>query len=169
MAAGALGVPLGSALAQRLRRSLPDCDPVICGMALLASAPLVFLALATVHRAGSLAYFLVFLGMLTCNLTWSIVADIVLVSAVRSDEKATDTRPRLARRTTNDPRTTCYDSSSGMTHYYPPTPNQRWAKRFMINVLRLRLQLRLAILLRKVSIGPSDVIAILINFVSLFL
>ncbi|XP_045772886.1 protein spinster isoform X4 [Maniola jurtina] len=78
MAAGALGVPLGSALAQRLRRRCPDCDPVICGLALLASAPLVFLALATVNHTGSLAYLLVFLGMLTCNLTWSIVADIVL-------------------------------------------------------------------------------------------
>ncbi|XP_069359523.1 protein spinster isoform X3 [Maniola hyperantus] len=78
MAAGALGVPLGSALAQRLRRRCPDCDPIICGLALLASAPLVFLALATVNHTGSLAYLLVFLGMLTCNLTWSIVADIVL-------------------------------------------------------------------------------------------
>ncbi|XP_023936077.1 protein spinster isoform X2 [Bicyclus anynana] len=77
MAAGALGVPLGSALAQRLRARMPDCDPVICGLALLASAPLVFFALASV-RSGGLAYFLVFLGMLTCNLTWSIVADIVL-------------------------------------------------------------------------------------------
>ncbi|XP_039752934.1 protein spinster isoform X2 [Pararge aegeria] len=78
MAAGALGVPLGSALAQRLRVRMPGCDPVICAMALLASAPLVYLALAAVEHAGGLSYFLVFLGMLTCNLTWSIVADIVL-------------------------------------------------------------------------------------------
>ncbi|CAH2232853.1 jg16613 [Pararge aegeria aegeria] len=64
---------------QRLRVRMPGCDPVICAMALLASAPLVYLALAAVEHAGGLSYFLVFLGMLTCNLTWSIVADIVLV------------------------------------------------------------------------------------------
>lgn len=80
MAAGALGVPLGSALAQRLRPRLPDADPLVCGFALLASAPLVYFALVAVQRAASLSYLLVFLGMLTLNLTWSIVADVVLVS-----------------------------------------------------------------------------------------
>ncbi|CAH0715602.1 unnamed protein product, partial [Brenthis ino] len=79
MAAGALGVPLGSALAQRLRARASDCDPLICGAALLASAPLVYLALVAVQRSAALCYLLVFLGMLTLNLTWSIVADVVLV------------------------------------------------------------------------------------------
>lgn len=85
MAAGALGVPAGAALAQRLRRRAPDCDPLICGAALLASAPLVFLALVALQCSGAaaLAYLLVFLGMLALNLTWSIVADVVLVSAAR--------------------------------------------------------------------------------------
>ncbi|XP_049873485.1 protein spinster isoform X2 [Pectinophora gossypiella] len=78
MAAGALGVPLGSALAQRLRARAHDCDPLICAFALLASAPLVYFALVAVSAHVALTYVLIFLGMLTLNLTWSIVADIVL-------------------------------------------------------------------------------------------
>lgn len=78
MCAGALGVPLGSALAQRLRARVPDCDPLVCGFALLASAPLVYLALISVGDHVSLTYLLIFLGMTTLNLTWSIVADIIL-------------------------------------------------------------------------------------------
>lgn len=80
MAAGALGVPLGSLLAQHMRTRTPAGDPLLCGSALLVSSPLVYLALfSTAHVAG-LSYLLVFLGMLTLNLTWSVVADIVLVS-----------------------------------------------------------------------------------------
>lgn len=80
MVAGATGVPLGAALAQRLRARVPHCDPLICGMALLASSPLVYLALVAVSAHVALAYLLIFLGMITLNLTWSIVADVVLVS-----------------------------------------------------------------------------------------
>lgn len=81
MFAGALGVPLGSALAQRMRARAHDCDPLICGFALVFSAPLVYFALIAVDAHVFLTYLLMFLGMLTLNLTWSIVADIVLVSA----------------------------------------------------------------------------------------
>ena len=81
MAAGALGVPLGSWLAQRLRPRYADCDPLICGFALLASAPVIFFALVAVDVNVGFAYCLIFVGMTTLNLTWSIVADIILVSA----------------------------------------------------------------------------------------
>ncbi|XP_061716077.1 protein spinster isoform X2 [Cydia pomonella] len=82
MGAGALGVPLGSALAQRLRAAAADADALICGFALLASAPLVYLALLCVSAHEATAYLLMFLGMLTLNLTWSIVADIILYVVV---------------------------------------------------------------------------------------
>ncbi|CAG9102220.1 unnamed protein product [Plutella xylostella] len=78
MLAGSLGVPLGSGLAQRLRAAAPDIDPNICGLALLASAPLVYLALVAVQTYAALTYLLIFLGMLTLNLTWAIVADMIL-------------------------------------------------------------------------------------------
>lgn len=82
MLAGACGVPAGAALAQRLRARLPHCDPLVCGLALLASAPLVYLALVAVSSPAltTPTYILMFLGMFSLNLTWSIVADIVLVS-----------------------------------------------------------------------------------------
>ncbi|GBP39316.1 Protein spinster [Eumeta japonica] len=80
MFAGAVGVPLGSWLAQRLRARLPDSDPLVCAGGLLASVPLVYLSLVTVDVHVGLTYFLIFLGMVTLNLSWSIVADIVLVS-----------------------------------------------------------------------------------------
>ncbi|XP_047503880.1 protein spinster isoform X2 [Pieris napi] len=78
MFAGTCGVPLGSALAQRLRARYPDVDPLICSFALLTSAPLVYLALVAVTALPAFTYLLIFLGMVTLNLTWSIVADIVL-------------------------------------------------------------------------------------------
>ncbi|CAB3221897.1 unnamed protein product [Arctia plantaginis] len=80
MFAGSLGVPLGAAISQRLRERVPDSDPLICGFALLASAPLVYFALISVSSYVGLTYFFMFVGMTTLNLTWSIVADIVLVS-----------------------------------------------------------------------------------------
>ncbi|KOB78755.1 Integral membrane protein efflux protein efpA, partial [Operophtera brumata] len=73
MSAGALGVPLGSWLAQRLRPTVQDCDPLICGFALLASAPLVFFALLAVESFVGLSYLLIFLGMVTLNLTVSLI------------------------------------------------------------------------------------------------
>ncbi|XP_050682138.1 protein spinster isoform X3 [Leptidea sinapis] len=78
MLAGACGVPLGAATAQRLRVRHAAADPVLCGLALLASAPLVYLALVAVTAAPPATYVMIFLGMLTLNLTWSVVADIVL-------------------------------------------------------------------------------------------
>lgn len=80
MFAGAIGVPLGSLAATRLRPRVADCDPLICGFALLTSAPLVYFALVAVESYVALSYLLIFLGMVTLNLTWSIVADIILVS-----------------------------------------------------------------------------------------
>lgn len=80
MLAGVIGVPLGSWVAQRLRATIPDCDPLICGFALLGSTPIVFFALVVVQNYVALSYLLVFFGMLTLNLTWSIVADITMVS-----------------------------------------------------------------------------------------
>lgn len=79
MFAGILGVPLGPWIASRLRPRLTDCDPLVCGFALLTSAPLIYFALVAVATHVPFAYVLIFCGMITLNLTWSIVADMVLV------------------------------------------------------------------------------------------
>lgn len=80
MMAGLMGVPLGSSVAQRLRLIDSTCDPLICGFALLSSAPFVYLALLLAEYNAAWCYFCVFAAQITLNMTWSIVADMLLVS-----------------------------------------------------------------------------------------
>lgn len=79
MASGLLGVPAGSFLAQRLRHAFARIDPHICAGGLLLSAPMIFMALITAAYSDAVCYTFVFFGEFFLNLTWSIVADILLV------------------------------------------------------------------------------------------
>jgi len=79
MGAGLIGVPLGSVLAQRLRPRIENCDPYICAIGLFLSAPMVFMALIIPKLSGTLCFFFVFVAQVTLNLSWSIVADMLLV------------------------------------------------------------------------------------------
>jgi len=80
MASGLIGVPLGSAIAQKLRIYSQQADPLICAIGLLISAPLLFFAMITANTNSTLCYVLIFCGQLSLNLNWSIVADMLLVS-----------------------------------------------------------------------------------------
>ncbi|XP_055626650.1 protein spinster isoform X2 [Toxorhynchites rutilus septentrionalis] len=82
MSAGAFGVPLGAYVARTLRVWYPSCDPLICAAGLFCSAPLVFLALVAVKYSGSWCFSLVFFAEISLNLTWSIVADMLLYVVV---------------------------------------------------------------------------------------
>lgn len=84
MAAGLIGVPLGAYMAQRLKVHYPNADPLICAGGLLISAPLLFLGLALANKYHYLVLVLIFLGQVSLNLNWSIVADILLVSIKNS-------------------------------------------------------------------------------------
>lgn len=79
MLAGLIGVPLGSILAQRLRRVMENCDPHICAAGLLASAPMVYMALVLPKSDSTLCFLFIFFAQVALNLCWSIVADILLV------------------------------------------------------------------------------------------
>jgi len=81
MFAGLLGVPFGSALAQRLRPINSTCDPLICAFALITSAPFVYLGLVVAPYSTAWCFTFVFLAQLTVNFCWSIVADMLLVSS----------------------------------------------------------------------------------------
>lgn len=87
MAAGLIGVPLGSYMAQRLKVHYPKADPLICAGGLLISAPLLFLGLALANKYNYLVLTLIFFGQISLNLNWSIVADILLVSVLKSPNK----------------------------------------------------------------------------------
>lgn len=80
MLSGILGVPAGSFLAQYLRPRFPSIDAQICGLGLLISTPMVFGACLAASYSSALCFTFVFFGEFFLNLTWSIVADILLVS-----------------------------------------------------------------------------------------
>lgn len=79
MVAGLIGVPLGSFMAQRLRPTIRNCDPYICAAGLLASAPMVYLSLILPQTSATWCFIFIFGAQLALNMTWSIVADILLV------------------------------------------------------------------------------------------
>lgn len=80
MLSGIIGVPLGSYISQRYIEKYPKCDPFICAIGLLLSAPLMLAAILCVDVDITAAYVFIFFSELTLNLNWSIVADILLVS-----------------------------------------------------------------------------------------
>ncbi|XP_055916681.1 protein spinster isoform X1 [Eupeodes corollae] len=82
MTAGIGGVPLGSFLSQRFRATIPNCDPYICACGLLLSSPMVYLALILPRTSSFFCYLFVWLAQITLNITWSIVADILLYVVV---------------------------------------------------------------------------------------
>lgn len=79
MVAGIVGVPLGTVLAQRLKKRYPRADPIICAFGLLISAPFLLGAMLIVSYSAPAAYAFIFIGSVALNLNWAIVADILLV------------------------------------------------------------------------------------------
>ncbi|CAH0563338.1 unnamed protein product [Brassicogethes aeneus] len=80
MISGVIGVPLGSAIAQRMRPTVEKIDAYICALGVLVSGPLVFLALISARHSSVLCYALIFAAQLSLNLIWAVVADMLLVS-----------------------------------------------------------------------------------------
>ncbi|XP_050311311.1 protein spinster isoform X3 [Anthonomus grandis grandis] len=78
MLSGLIGVPLGSMVAQRLRHRFRRIDAYICGIGLLISCPFIFVAILVANYSTTLCFTMCFFGELFFNLTWSIVADILL-------------------------------------------------------------------------------------------
>ncbi|XP_030758712.1 protein spinster-like isoform X2 [Sitophilus oryzae] len=78
MISGLVGVPLGSWLAQTLRHRWKRVDAYICGGGMLLSCPFVFIAIFMARYSTGACFALVFFGELFLNLTWAIVADILL-------------------------------------------------------------------------------------------
>uniref|UniRef100_A0A8D8AM27 Protein spinster n=1 Tax=Culex pipiens TaxID=7175 RepID=A0A8D8AM27_CULPI len=82
MMAGLIGVPAGSFMARKLRPLYPTCDPLICAGGLFCSSPMIYLALVVTRYSGAWCFFLVFFAEVFLNLTWSIVADMLLYVVV---------------------------------------------------------------------------------------
>merc|ERR1712038_1739303 len=79
MIAGIIGVPCGALLSTKLKIKFPRADPVICGVGLSITTLLFFLALMWgAEKNIILAFILIFIGEISLNLNWSIVADMLL-------------------------------------------------------------------------------------------
>ena len=78
MLSGIVGVPLGMLLSTKLRAVYPRADPIICGAGILISALFLTLGIILCDSHVVLALVLIFLGEVSLNLNWSIVADMVL-------------------------------------------------------------------------------------------
>jgi len=78
MMSGVVGVPLGMILSTKLKAKYPRADPVICGVGILISA--VFLTLGMLMCESNIVatFAFIFIGEVSLNLNWSIVADILL-------------------------------------------------------------------------------------------
>ena len=86
-AAGICGLILGSGLSFWLRKRLPWIDPVICGLGLLVSTPLIFVALYVLDTSVNTTFVLMFLGQIFLNMNWAVVVDISLVSQFQFQSK----------------------------------------------------------------------------------
>ncbi|XP_042858688.1 protein spinster-like [Penaeus japonicus] len=78
MTAGLIGVPLGSFAGQKLRIRFPFADPLVCGVGLLISVPLIIAAMVMAEFNTIVSYVVVFFGQVFLNLNWAVVSDIVL-------------------------------------------------------------------------------------------
>nr|XP_040220705.2 protein spinster isoform X2 [Anopheles coluzzii] len=82
MVAGLIGVPLGTLLSSRLRPHYRNADPLICAAGLITSSPLIYLGLVVVKYSGGWCFTLVFFAEVALNLSWPIVADMLLYVVV---------------------------------------------------------------------------------------
>jgi len=80
MLSGILGVPFGSLWSTKWRPKNQRADPLICGIGLGLSSIFLCISLFLCDSYFVLAFVLIFLGEISLNLNWSIVADILLVS-----------------------------------------------------------------------------------------
>ena len=76
--AGVIGVPVGSFCSQRLRESYPNADPMVSGVSLLLSVPILFSGFIIARYSVSMCYLLTFVAGLLLNCNWAIVSDMTL-------------------------------------------------------------------------------------------
>ncbi|KAK4300445.1 hypothetical protein Pmani_027355 [Petrolisthes manimaculis] len=82
MAAGLIGVPLGSYISQKTRVRIPYADPMVCGCGLLLSVFLIMAGLLVTENNAIAAFITVFFGQVALNLNWAVVSDIIMYITV---------------------------------------------------------------------------------------
>jgi MFS family permease len=82
MMSGVIGVPVGSFWSTKWRPKNQRADPLICAIGLFATCVFLCAALFLCKSHFFLSFVLIFLGEVTMNLNWSIVADILLYTVI---------------------------------------------------------------------------------------
>jgi len=82
--AGVCGLLLGSGLSIWLRKKVAWVDPVICGIGLFVSSPLIFVALYITDKSVKMAFISMFFGQVFLNMNWAVVVDISLYVVIPS-------------------------------------------------------------------------------------
>merc|ERR550532_978808 len=82
MMSGVIGVPVGSFWSTKWRPKNQRADPLICAIGLFATSVFLCAALFLCNSYFFLSFVLIFLGEVSMNLNWSIVADILLYTVI---------------------------------------------------------------------------------------
>ena len=78
MMSGIVGVPLGMILSTRLKARFPRADPLICGVGVVLSTVFLSIGMVLTDQNIYAMFLMLFIGEVTLNLNWSIIADILL-------------------------------------------------------------------------------------------
>ncbi|XP_076453086.1 protein spinster homolog 1-like isoform X2 [Babylonia areolata] len=78
VAAGFIGVALGTEIARHYRRVNPRADPLVCAFGLLSCTPFLFFSLLLAQYYTPATWVLIFIGETLLCLNWAITADILL-------------------------------------------------------------------------------------------
>ena len=78
MMSGIVGVPLGMILSTRLKEKYPRADPLICAIGVVLSTIFLSIGMFMADTDIYVMFTMLFIGEVTLNLNWSIIADILL-------------------------------------------------------------------------------------------
>merc|ERR1719219_2819522 len=78
MMSGIVGVPLGMVLSTHLKAKYPRADPLICAVGVVLSTIFLGLGMFLPDKNIYAMFIMLFIGEVTLNLNWSIIADILL-------------------------------------------------------------------------------------------
>ena len=76
--AGLIGVPAGSYVSQAIRHRVPNADPIVSGVSLLASVPVLYAGFLVARHSLGWCLALTFVAGLLLNCNWAIVSDMTL-------------------------------------------------------------------------------------------
>ena len=78
MMSGIVGVPLGMVLSTNLKDKYPRADPLICAVGVVLSTVFLAIGMFLPDKNIYVMFVMLFIGEVTLNLNWSIIADILL-------------------------------------------------------------------------------------------